>query len=89
MDLLQKKMSGNNSLQPEIFTALQTTCGLNPSVDLEINYWVKISIYVFKKKEEETTENMCMTVFCETFHIYTHRKSLITFCGFFVLFCFF
>ena len=46
---LQQKCQGNSL---GLFTALQTIGGLNPSVDSEINYWVKKNIYILGKKEE-------------------------------------
>lgn len=48
----------NNSPHLGIITVLQIIRGLNPSVDCDSNYWVKINIYM--EREEGREENMCM-----------------------------
>ena len=54
---LQQKCQGNSL---GLFTALQTIGGLNPSVDSEINYWVKIKHLHTGGKKKKHKEYMYM-----------------------------
>lgn len=72
---LQQKCQGNSL---GLFTALQTIGGLNPSVDSEINYWVKKNIYILGEKRRNT-KNVCTwhQMFRQTYFRYIRKLTNI------------